>query len=425
MKPLGATSDRPVTYAIGASCRSLAQSLVQWSDLGGACDQFADRDLPCPALAPAWRLLRNADLAASRRSSPPWLFLAGGMEHQRGCLRWLSGAMSLAAPSLPAMARLRHLRAWQRWAKRSGCRFPQTFPLRSQPARPQGNGFRGDNPRWLIKSLHHAGGFHVTPWLPAIAPDPSRHWLLQRWIEGRSFGTFFLTRPGQVRFLGCVEHWNADHLPAPAPHAFRGGWGPAPQRQEVCDSWIRFAEVVQDDLPALGLWQADWMVPEQGPPYLLEINPRWTGLTELVERWSGQNLSHAHWECVAGKPTEDRSWPSGRKPATDLLWGKSIHYARSNGQVDSPTAQWLWDHRFQGSTGPANPATGLRYLADLPHANAAIEEGAPILSAVTVGTSSSHLIAAATAFDQQLQRRLFYGKESVPLLPGSREKGEA
>jgi hypothetical protein len=47
------------------------------------------------------------------------------------------------------------------------------------------------------------------------------------------------------------------------------------------------------------------------------------------------------------------------------------------------------------------------------------------LSAVTVGTSSSHLIAAATDFDQQLHRRLFHGKESVPLLPGSREKGEA
>ncbi|MFM8326791.1 MAG: hypothetical protein ACKN9U_18170, partial [Pirellulaceae bacterium] len=93
--------------------------------------------------------------------------------------------------------------------------------------------------------------------------------------------------------------------------------------------------------------------------------------------------------------------------------------------VDSPTAQWFLDHRFQGSTVPANPATGLSYLADLPHANAAIEEGAPILSSVTVGTSSSHLIAAATDFDQQLHRRLFQGKESVPLLPGSREKGEA
>jgi predicted ATP-grasp superfamily ATP-dependent carboligase len=241
---------------------------------------------------------------------------------------------------------------------------------------------------------------------------------VQRWVDGRSVGTFFLTRPGQVQFLGCVEHWSAEHLPAPAPYAFRGGWGPAPQRQEVYDCWIRFAEVVQDDLPALGLWQADWVVPEQGPPFLLEINPRWTGLTELVERWSGQNLSQAHWDCLTGNPMEDRAWLWGKKPANDLVWSKSIHYARSNGQVDSSTAQWFWDHRFQES---ANPATGLGYLADLPHPGAFVAAGSPVLSAVTVGASPSQLLAATAAFDDQLHQRLFQGIDTAATSRGATE----
>ena len=308
--------------------------------------------------------------------------------------------------------------AWQRWARKSGCRFPQTVPLRSQLPSTRENGLSDVDPRWLIKSLHHAGGFHVTPWQPAMSTAPSRHLLLQRRVDGKSIGTFFLTRPGQVQFLGCVEHWVAEHLPAPAPYAFRGGWGPAPQRQDVCDRWIRFAEVVQDDLPALGLWQADWIVPEQGPPVLLEINPRWTGLTELVERWSGQNLSKAHWRCLTGKPSEDRV--VSLQPSTDLLWGKSIHYARSTGQVDAPTAQWFWDHRFQVANVPASPATGLCYLADLPHPATTIAEGAPILSAVTVGASPTHLLAAAATFDQELDQRLLRGKDSAAVSPGSR-----
>lgn len=420
MRERGTTGDRPVTYAIGASCRSLAQSLVQWSDLRGACDQFADRDLPCPSLVPAGRLLRTAKPPSSHRSSLPWLFLAGGMEHHRSTLRWLREVIPLAAPSLPTMARLRTLRAWQRWTRRSGCRFPQTVPLRSQLPSPQENGLSDVDPRWLIKSLHHAGGFHVTPWQPAMSFAPSRHLLLQRWVDGKSVGTFFLTRPGHVQFLGCVEHWGAEHLPAPVPYAFRGGWGPAPQRQDVCDRWIRFAEVVQEDLPALGLWQADWIVPEQGPPVLLEINPRWTGLTELVERWSGQNLSQAHWRCLTGKPSEDLALFLDSEPSTDLLWGKSIHYARSTAQVDSPTAQWFWDHRFQVAIVPASPATGLCYLADLPYPATTIAEGAPILSAVTVGASPSHLLAAAANFDRELHQRLLRGKNSAAVSPGSR-----
>lgn len=415
MKMRGTTSDRPVSFAIGASCRSLAQSLVQWSDLRGACDQFADRDLPCPPLVPAWRLNRAAEQTAALQSSPPWLFLAGGTEHHRGSLQWLSGVMTLAAPSLPTIARLRTLRAWQRWTRRSGCRFPQTIPMRSMLADPHRNCLKGDDPRWLIKSLHHAGGFHVTPWQPTISPAPSRHGLVQQWVDGRSVGTFFLTRPGQVQFLGCVEHWRSEHLPAPAPYAFRGGWGPAPQRMEVYQRWIRFAEVVQEESPALGLWQADWIVPEEGPPVLLEINPRWSGLTELVERWSGQNLSQAHWECLTGKPIQNRTLFSGLEPVANLLWGKSIHYARSAGQVDAPTAQWFWDHRFQGSIPTSIPTEGMCYLADLPHPATIIAQGAPILSAINVGASPSHLLASALAFDQQLHQRLFHGKDSSTL----------
>lgn len=415
MKMPSEASDRPVTYAIGASCRSLAQSLVQWSDLRGACDRFADRDLPCSPLVPSWRLFRAVEQTTTLSSSPSWLFLAGGSEHQRGSLRWLSGAMSLAAPSLPAMARLRTVRAWQRWARRSGCLFPQTFPLRSQLADRRGNCLRGGDPRWLIKSLHHAGGFHVAPWRPSMSPATSRHWLMQRWVDGKSVGTFFLTRPGQVQFLGCVEHWGAAHLPAPAPYAFRGGWGPAPQRTGVYDRWIRFAEVVQEESPALGLWQADWIVPEEGPPVLLEINPRWTGLMELVERWSGKNLSKAHWDCLTGKTVQDLSLFSGIGPAASLLWGKSIHYARSEGEVDSPTAQWFWDHRFQESILPATPSAGLCYLADLPHPGSVIAEGAPVLSAVCVGDSPSHLLASAVAFDQQLHQRLLQSEDSTAL----------
>ncbi|MFY7969848.1 MAG: hypothetical protein ACOVNV_12185, partial [Pirellulaceae bacterium] len=116
---------------------------------------------------------RAAEQTAALQSSPPWLFLAGGTEHHRGSLQWLSGVMTLAAPSLPTIARLRTLRAWQRWTRRSGCRFPQTIPMRSTLADPHRNCLKGDDPRWLIKSLHHAGGFHVTPWQPTISPAPS------------------------------------------------------------------------------------------------------------------------------------------------------------------------------------------------------------------------------------------------------------
>ncbi|MCG8653753.1 MAG: ATP-grasp domain-containing protein [Pirellulales bacterium] len=161
-------------------------------------------------------------------------------------------------------------------AARSGLRFPPTTdaidPIRSSP----GLG-------WLIKSPAGSGGLGVRWGDRADASgriEPGQYF--QRWIAGRCFGASFLCDGRDAWLLGaCRSAWTRT---GPTPFVYAGSYGPSKLSVQTTKALKRLGTLLAGQ-GMRGLFNADIVLDRSGKAWLLEVNPRWSGSSELVERF--------------------------------------------------------------------------------------------------------------------------------------------
>lgn len=397
------------------------------TDTRAACDRFV-------------RLPAMGELPGLLRSLPPVpVMQVGGLaaEHElpdvRGPLE-VGGPLDAGAnrqlvlgPSPQLRQKLKDPRILAEIARNSGLSFPITIRAYGQPGgapRPEYPQAGVDSqaiatatglpPRWLRKDPHQSGGLGVL-WAagPGDVDDPvvdaSRRLIdsqrpqlspehdesafdhvWQQWIAGRSYGVSFLGDGNSTRMVGICRSVFCRR--GRLPFVYAGSTGPI----AVAPRWVESLDQLGRSLTAMGvrgLFGADVIVDRSGRGWLLEVNPRWTASSELVERsmrrrgmipadrslisiardafFGGLRDSLAAIDDAAGE-TEERS-----------IHFKRIVYARRDVQIDrtalAPLTSSGGDERYSIE------------LCDLPVDGSGIRRGDPILTLVaTVQQSADH-----------------------------------
>lgn len=299
--------DRRVVL-IGASVRAAAESARRGGFRVLAVDRFGDVDtlqaaecwLPVDHLRPAF------PAPHSWRGAPAIVCggLAGGERHPAdgAAVAPLPADIRILGPTADVRDRLRSPRELSRLAIDAGVDFPAYVE-------PTAGGswwadMPGENARWLWKDRQGSGGLGVR-WASA-AEEPGRGGYRQRWVPGRACGATFLGDGRDARLLGVcrslfVRRRMAESggtaptrhgvltpvAAADRPFVYAGGFGPVSLPQAIRRPIASLGQLAARRFGLRGLFNADFIVascPIAGPRvWLLEINPRWSGSSELIE----------------------------------------------------------------------------------------------------------------------------------------------
>lgn len=293
----GGTSVRRLVL-LGASVRSAAESARRGGFHVTGIDQFGDVDTQqaCDRffqLPPRGETLPVGMLPHCRGRE---LLYVGGLSRP-AVTQPLEAVCRLIGPAAETRARLRDVRVLQEISAAAGVRFPETYrcpPVGAKPAggaEPAGGAKPADGAavadgvalaegRWLYKRSASSGGLGVTRW-PTCLPVAGGG-VLQRWVPGQPHGATFLCRRGRAELLGVCR--SLFTRIGNRPFIYAGSLGPlslAPQAQQ---SIRRLGQAIVQRVPLEGLLNADLIIGPRGELTLLEINPRWSASSELIER---------------------------------------------------------------------------------------------------------------------------------------------
>ena len=222
---------------------------------------------------------------------------------------------------------------------------------------------------WLVKPLASGGGHRIRRWRPTSRLSSDHY--LQEFIDGTAGSVVFMSGAGRSVPLAITRQIIGDAAFGTSGFRYCGSILAAagPMGAE------RLAAAVTEEFNLVGLNVIDF-VAHAGAPYAIEVNPRWSGSMELVERVVGVPLFALHAAaCLTGEaPPVSLGW--GRPPRGGPL-GKAIVFARSD-VVVGDTRSWLEDPTVR----------------DVPRAGERIRAGAPICTVFAEGRDTAACHAA-------------------------------
>lgn len=374
-----ALSDRLSVLVAGASARALAQSAQGAGYAVEAIDAFADLD--CPGAARALRRFtaRNV-LRHAARSAAGAIAYAAGLEHEPRAVTALAAGRTLLGNDEATLRAVRDPRAVAVALDRAGL---PALGVRGTPPW----GLTARVVPWLLKPRRSGGGHDVRRWHRGESV-PSTHYL-QEFVDGEPASLVFAAYGGQAvplaltrqlsgtTWLGATGFTYAGNIVA-AGSAALPGVRPATLRIAA-----RIARVLAAQFGLVGLNGVDLML-THGLPVAIEVNPRWCGSFELVERALGVSLFGVHADACAGRLPAP--WPLAALAPRVLA--KGIVYA-PRGLQTGDTRGWLADD----------------WIADVPRPRQRIEGGKPVCTIFADGDAEDHaLLALAERRDTILGR---------------------
>ncbi len=244
---------------------------------------------------------------------------------------------------------------------------------------------------WLVKWLSSSGGLGVawhradSNFLNILAK--SDDWILQRWTPGRSVGVSFFADSTGVHKLGAYRSLFTRH--DCMSFLYAGSVGPIAMSSSISDRLTRFAAEIATTYNLRGLFNIDVLLQCDECATILEINPRWTAASELVEirltqlgiLSPGDSLLRWH---VLAHSTRDYVLPASTiaadNPKSASACFKRVIYANRSGRFDIANLAKV-----------AN--TDSVAFADLPPPNRIHRAGEPLLTAIALyeqATASPH-----------------------------------
>ncbi len=260
---------------IGATVRSAAQSAQRAGFQVTGLDLFGDVDTRA-ACHRHFELARQFDLPAILRACRGLpLIRVGGLQSHASLFRQLADA-SPNRQDADLAERLRDVGFLRQLADAAGVSFPATRKA-SSDAIPKAGLATG---RWLRKQPASCGGLGIG-WLcddnQAIKGD-----VVQRWVAGRPHGATLISNGISARLLGVCRSLITSQ--SRCPFVYKGSLGPVPVTPEVSSRLQRLGDQIVAATGLRGLFNVDYVHDQSGTIWLLEINPRWSGSSELIER---------------------------------------------------------------------------------------------------------------------------------------------
>jgi predicted ATP-grasp superfamily ATP-dependent carboligase len=132
----------------------------------------------------------------------------------------------------------------------------------------------------LIKNRVSCGGLGIR-W-HCVDQTTAADQLLQQWVAGRSYGATMLACGDDVVLLGVCRSLFSRR--GRLPFVYAGSFGPIPVSPETASTLRRLGQQIVATTNLRGLFNVDYLLDRSGDAWLLEINARWSGSSELVEQ---------------------------------------------------------------------------------------------------------------------------------------------
>ncbi len=218
----------------------------------------------------------------------------------------------------------------------------------------------------LIKPLRGFGGFGIesaddAETLKQVFPDvaaPGEKVVVQEFIKGIHVSISIIVADGHVEILTINEQLlglcQAFQL---EPFGYCGNVVPASLPDSIFEGCKLLAEKIAKHFSLVGSNGIDLVISKDGTPYVIEVNPRFQGSLECVERVLGINLVHSHVAaCING------TLP-GVQPTRERYCTRLLLYA---------------PHRVI-----VPDLTSLEWARDVPLPGSVVEKGEPLCSVLT------------------------------------------
>jgi len=225
---------------------------------------------------------------------------------------------------------------------------------------------------WVIKPLSSGGGHRVRRWSGSRVP---RGCYLQELVDGIPGSVVFVAARGHAVPLGVSRQLIGD--PAFGAHGYRycgsilAGAGDAQFAgdEALVEAASGLASASAEDFGLIGVNGIDFMA-RDGVPLPIELNPRWCGSMELVERAYGLSVFGMHAAACTDAVLPEFNLARARR-GRDAV-GKAVVFARQDIAVGD-TRSWLADADVR----------------DVPHPGGRIAEGHPICTVLAAGADAS------------------------------------
>lgn len=368
---------------LGVSTRAMAESAVRAGFRVTSLDYFADSDQPAEArslsLSRDFNLhpnLKNlARAAKSLLDDADAVTFASGIENEPQLAR-LAGQEKHLGNSPQTIEDVRNPQKLAAALECTGVHIPETFSGKYELSRLNSE----KKHVWLRKNLRKGAGTGVRYWK---GKSPLRRGeILQRFIPGALASAAFLADGRSARLLGMTTQYAG----IKALNARRFEWcgNVAPFIcPEVARKIEQAANALAEKFGLVGINGIDFVINE-GMPFLLEVNPRYTASVELFEMAAGFNAFELHARACRGDLPQINTVTDEKR-----YWGKGILYAQQDFYAPD-TASW------QG-----------RGIKDIPHRGEFIQCGAPVCTVYANAVSPCECWQAILSKAEILEFELF------------------
>lgn len=325
---------------VGLSTRAIAESAVKSGDEILTLDHFGDQDQRL--LVNNLSLARDCGLPFSAenllKASETLVFdrvtYTSNLENHPEVVAELACRANLAGNSSETIGRIRDWNLLRDFCSNKSVKHPLTLlPGEEEQAT--------SDHTWLVKPVNGGGGHHIDPWDGRLLSDSS---ILQAYVEGTSFSAAFVANGRQGVVLGLTGQLNGLSELGVDGYNWCGNILPLTLAAGQKKTLLREIEGLVDDLTEhfelKGVGGIDFILAEDGDgqlsPFLLEVNPRYTGSMELIEWAYGLNIYSLHRDACDGQLPEFTL----SEQDEDGYYAKGIVFARQDVVIKN-TANWL------------------------------------------------------------------------------------
>jgi uncharacterized protein len=341
----------------GVTTRALAVSAARAGYQVTAIDAFGDRDLRAVAdvivapRSPGQRYSPLGAAAAGAHVPANAVAYTSNFENYPAAVGSLARARELLGNPPQILERVRDPQELSRTLRRLG--YPAPLVRLRPPPVPQRE--RG----WLLKPRRSGGGHGVQKWHQGF-PIPRSMYLQER-ISGPAGSIIFASAGKQAVVLGLSRQLVGETSLGARGFRYCGNLlaGSAalfPHQAELLERAAELATVLTREFDLRGLNGIDFIA-RAGVPYPIEVNPRFSGSMELLERRCGMSMFEVHAAACRGR------LPAPRTPA-GTVQGKAVVFARRTLRIVDSSFWRLG-----------------RNLADLPQPGEWIQRDRPICTA--------------------------------------------